>query len=117
MRQQSERAGNGENRAQARSFAEREAVVNARRLRISVLRQEGDERTPAAVRAPHRIVCLAELPLGIPYPLDGRMTAQALGQQETALIMPLHALWEGPRLRVQHHGILAPQQFLMPGAD
>ena len=71
------------------------------------------QRAPAAVRAPHRFVGFAELPLGIPDAFDRRMAPQALGQQQAALVVPLHPLRETPRLRVQHHGILAPQQFLV----
>ena len=67
--------------------------------------------------APHRFVGFAELPLGIPDAFHGRVTAQAFRQQQAVLVVPLHPLREPAGLRIQHHGILAPQQFLVLGAD
>ena len=45
------------------------------------------------------------------------MLAQPLGQQQAVRIMPLHPLRKAAGLRIQHRGILAPQQFLVLRAD
>ena len=49
-----------------------------------MVRQEGDERAPSAIRPPHGFVGLAKLPFGVPDAGNGRMPAEPLGEDDLA---------------------------------